>query len=46
MDIFARMLSNKEFPQILQLDAGDNLELKMIEGDNVSAITLNIELVA
>ena len=40
------MLSDKEFPQILQLDVGDNLELRKIEGDNVSAITLNIELVA
>ena len=30
--------------QILHMDAGDNLELRMTSGDGVGYITLNIEL--
>ena len=33
------------FPQILHLDAGDTLELRMTSGNYIYAITLNIELI-
>ena len=32
------------FLQILHLDAGDTLELRMTDGNYISHITLNIEL--
>ena len=31
-------------PQILHMDAGETLELRMTEGDYFDAITFNIEL--
>ena len=35
----------KSFLQILHVDAGDTLELRMTKGNAVSQITLNIELI-
>ena len=32
------------FPQIIHLDAGDTLELRMAQGNLVQHITFNIEL--
>ena len=43
--MFSRMLPNNLFLQILHLDAGDTLELRMTEGTYINSITLNIELV-
>ena len=34
-----------QFPQILHMDAGDTLELRITEGDIIGYITLNIELI-
>ena len=34
-----------QFLQILHLDAGDTVELRMIEGNYINTITLNIELI-
>ena len=33
------------FPQILHMDDGDTLELRMTQGDYISQIILNIELI-
>ena len=46
LKIFASKLSsfNTQFLQILHMDAGDTLELRMTEGDLVGKITFNIEL--
>ena len=32
------------FSQVLHLDAGDTVELRMTEGDYIHSFTLNIEL--
>ena len=45
--IFALKLANVKspFPQILHLDAGETLELRMTAGEYIKEITLNIELI-
>ena len=45
MDMFARILPKTKSLQILHLDAGNTLELRMTEGTYINSITLNIELV-
>ena len=45
LDMVARMLPNMKCLQILHLDAGDTLELRIIKGHYISSITLNIELI-
>ena len=42
---FAQKLSHVEILQILHMDAGDTLELRMTHSDFIMWITLNIELV-
>ena len=44
--IFASVLPFVKLPflQILHMDAGDTLELRMTRGDYIHSITLNIEL--
>ena len=43
--VFKKAAKHKFVPQTLHMDAGDALELRMIAGENISRITLNIELV-
>ena len=45
LDMFARKLSHVEILQILHMDAGDTLELRMTQGNYINYITLNIELI-
>ena len=44
-NMFARILPKTKSLQILHLDAGDTLELRMTEGTYINSITLNIELI-
>ena len=45
--MFAKSMANVKslFLQILHMDAGDTLELRMTSGDYIKQITLNIELI-
>ena len=47
LEMFAWKMPNVKlnFPQILHLEDGDSLELRMTQGDYISQIILNIELI-